>query len=192
MESEEGDATWVGSPLRVHRRCHSPMFDISNITTYKGLMIQGKGEDNCTLPVSTWIDVPSGTNNGHWIEEEGIEAIELVQALLSQGVEKNDIYLISPFRDVVTGLKDVFRKSKLIDVKKQIGTIHTVQGKEAKAVILVLGSDPNNNGARLWAASKPNLLNVAATRAKDRLYIIGNKNKWKDKQYFSDAVELLG
>jgi len=29
------------------------------------------------------------------------------------------------------------------------------------------------------------------TRAKERLYVIGNQAKWKDKQYFSDAVRLL-
>jgi len=191
LESEEGEDTWVGSPLRVHRRCHSPMFEISNVTTYKGLMVQGKGNDDCKLPSSNWIDVPAMTNSGHWVEEEGNVAIELVRQLQDQGVDKNDIYLISPFRDVVNGLKNIFKVNRLIDAKKRVGTIHTVQGKEAKVVILVLGSDPNNNGARLWAASKPNLLNVAATRAKDRLYIIGNKAKWKDKQYFSDAVRLL-
>lgn len=191
LESDEDNNIWVGSPLRVHRRCYSPMFDISNKTTYKGLMVQGKGVDNCSLEKSTWYDVCSSTANGHWIEEEGLQAIELIKNLLLQGVEKNDIYLISPFRDVVNGLKNIFRKNKLIDVNKRVGTIHTVQGKEAKVVVLVLGSSPENNGARLWAASKPNLLNVAATRAKDRLYIIGNKSKWKDKQYFKDAIDLL-
>lgn len=191
LESDEGGDIWVGSPLRVHRRCHSPMFDISNVTTYKGLMVQGKGEDTCYMSKSCWIDVHAMTNNGHWIPEEGLHAENLVRELISQGVERDDIYLISPFRDVVKGLKKIFGENKLIDVNKRVGTIHTVQGKEAKVVILILGSDPNNNGARLWAASKPNLLNVAATRAKDRLYIIGNKNKWKDKQYFSDAVRLL-
>jgi hypothetical protein len=191
LESNEGKNTWVGSPLRVHRRCHSPMFDIANITTYKGLMVQGKGNDNSLLPRSQWIDVPSMTNSGHWIEDEGNHATSLVSKLQQQGISKDDIYLISPFRDVVNGLKNIFNENKLIDTTKRVGTIHTVQGKEAKVVILVLGSDPNNDGARLWAAAKPNLLNVAATRAKDRLYIIGNKSKWKDKQYFKDAIQIL-
>jgi len=191
LESDEVDDIWVGSPLRVHRRCNSPMFDISNVTTYKGLMVQGKEENSSVLANSCWIDVPSLTNNGHWIAEEGIQAEELVRELIYQNVDKDDIYLISPFRDIVKGLKELFDKNKLIDVKKRVGTIHTVQGKEATVVILVLGSDPKNEGARAWAALKPNLLNVAVTRAKERLYVIGNQAKWKDKQYFSDAVRLL-
>ncbi len=191
LASNSGEPIWVGSPLRVHRRCHSPMFEISNETTYKGLMVQGKGEDTCTLGKSAWFDISSTTNNGHWIQEEGKKALELVTHLLQQDVAKDDIYLISPFKDVVKGLKEIFKKKGLIDETKRIGTIHTVQGKEAKVVIFVLGSDPNNNGARQWAASKPNLLNVAVTRAKERLYIIGNKQKWKDKRYFKKAVLLL-
>jgi len=191
LEADEGEPIWVGSPLRVHRRCCSPMFDISNKTTYKGLMIQGKKPDKGTLPISKWIDVISTTNENHWIKEEGTEAIRLVHDLCKkQNIEEDDIYIISPFRDVVKGLKVIFEKENLMQ-NKQIGTIHTVQGKEAKVIILVLGSDPENNGARQWASEKPNLLNVAVTRAKDRLYIIANKENWMDKQYFSDAIDLL-
>lgn len=191
LQSNAGDNMWVGSPLRVHRRCSSPMFEISNITTYKGLMVQGKEEDKCMLPASRWIDVLSVSHNGHWIPEEGAETEKLVKTLIKHGVGKDDIYLISPFRDVVKNLKELFVKNKLVDDKKRIGTIHTVQGKEAKVVILVLGSDPQNDGARIWASSKPNLLNVAATRAQRRFYIIGNKNRWGDKPYFRDAIKLL-
>lgn len=32
----------VGSPLLVHRRCASPMFEISNTIAYGGLMVQAK------------------------------------------------------------------------------------------------------------------------------------------------------
>lgn len=64
------------------------------------------------------------------------------------------------------------------------GTIHTAQGKQAEIVILVLGSDPQRDGARCWAASKPNLLNVTVSRAKRRLYVIGDRQAWGTQRHF--------
>jgi len=43
--------------------------------------------------------------------------------------------------------------------------VHTVQGREAEAVIFVLGAPASaQTGARGWAGGRPNLLNVAVTR----------------------------
>jgi superfamily I DNA and/or RNA helicase len=53
-------------------------------------------------------------------------------------------------------------------LKSHIGTVHTFQGKEAKGVILCLGLDETTKGAANWASQKPNLLNIAITRAKHR------------------------
>ena len=58
-----------------------------------------------------------------------------------------------------------------------VGTVHTFQGKEAPIVFLVLGADEKCTGAAKWAmgTENPNIMNVAATRAKEQFYIIGDK-----------------
>ena len=91
------------------------------------------------------------------------------------------LYLLSPFRSVATKLREKAKRYKL-DCRKA-GTIHTAQGKEADIVILVLGG--GSQRAKEWAAEKTNLLNVAVTRAKKRLYVIGNKSKWGSLPYFT-------
>ncbi len=105
-------------------------------------------------------------------------------------VDPKNIFMISPFRQVVMQLKAVGRRYQL-DVQNHVGTIHTTQGKESDVVFLVLGGNPINPGAKDWAAEKPNLLNVAASRAKRRLYIIGDKAEWRKRPYFSTATQLL-
>lgn len=64
-----------------------------------------------------------------------------------------------------------------------------MQGKEAKIIVFVLGGQ--SDGALSWASSKPNLLNVAASRAKEFIYIIGDKDRWNKLRYFNDAVKIL-
>ena len=77
--------------------------------------------------------------------------------------------------------------------RERIGTIHTVQGREAEAVIFVLGT-PNGDqtGARGWAGKEPNLLNVAVTRAKEAVYVIGNRSLWRSAGMFNDLSTVMG
>lgn len=67
-----------------------------------------------------------------------------------------------------------------------IHTIHTVQGREAEAVIFVLGApDPGQTGARGWARRGLNPLNVAVTRAKGALHVIGDRDLWRTAGVFA-------
>jgi superfamily I DNA and/or RNA helicase len=178
---------WVGSPLRVHRRCDQPMFDISNKVAYDGLMVFGTPPRQAiTLPPSSWIHVESTESEGHWIPAEG-QAVELlIDDLMRQGVSVDDIFLISPFRVVVRRLRQMASRFSV-----KAGTIHTVQGKESEVVILVLGGDPRRPGAKQWASARPNLLNVAASRAKRRLYVVGNQDAWEQYRYFGICAATL-
>ena len=56
---------------------------------------------------------------------------------------------------------------------------------------MVLGCDRRTAGAAQWAAPKPNLLNVALTRAKHRFFIIGDEDLWAGLPHFSDAGNEL-
>lgn len=179
---------WVGAPLTVHRRCDRPMFGLSNQIAYDGLMIdatdpalaQAFATRYPTLPPSKWIDVSSDASEGHWIPAEGDEVDRILVHLEKIGFDLSKVMAIAPFRDVAQRLGDRVRQHPGL----RAGTIHTAQGKEADIVILVLGSDPAKDGARAWAASKPNLLNVAVSRARRRLYVIGDRDAWKRQRYF--------
>jgi hypothetical protein len=188
-------SVWVGAPLTVHRRCDQPMFDLSNAIAYDGLMLDATDPALArsfagrypTLPQSKWIDVRSEASQGHWIPAEGVEVDRILTHLHGIGFDFSQVMAIAPFRDVARQLAERVRQHSGL----RAGTIHTAQGKEADIVILVLGSDPAREGARDWAASRPNLLNVAVSRAKRRLYVIGDRSAWMRHRYFDVLAECL-
>ena len=182
------DALWVGAPLRVHRRCDEPMFSISNAIAYDGLMVHGKRPTASPWPPSAWIDVARDTSEGNWVAAEGHALRTLLKQLIhNEEVAPQDVFLISPFRDVV---REIVAIGKQFGIKpERIGTVHTTQGKEAQVVILVVGG--GSAGARDWVASKPNLLNVAVSRAKTRLYVIGARRDLARRPYFDVLAEHL-
>jgi hypothetical protein len=189
MAGPKDKKRWGGLPLVVHRRCDKPMFDLANRIAYDGAMVYGTiapspaKETPARLPTG-WVHA-SGRSSGNWVDNEGKALDRLLALLDGNGVPLDSIAVITPFQDVRNQLKD------RLDTKIVRGTIHTMQGKEAAVIILVLGGSSENGGAREWAVSKPNLLNVAVTRAKRRLYVIGDRNDWKQRKLFCDVIELL-
>lgn len=189
MAGPSGKKTWVGLPLVVHRRCDKPMHELANRIAYDGVMVYGTRaprpdkETPASMPTG-WIHA-SGASQGNWVPAEGKALQELLALLRAGGVEAKDISVITPFTDVRNNLK------RIIGTKMVFGTIHTMQGKEAPVVIMVLGGNTVASGARNWAVSEPNLLNVAATRAKRRFYVIGDRSDWKNRALFCDVMDLL-
>ncbi|MFB2516001.1 AAA domain-containing protein [Lysinibacillus sp. OTC-L20] len=91
----------------------------------------------------------------------------------------NEIYVITPFRNVPNQIIKILDQIQFTQREEgrvtNVGTVHTFQGKEAKIVYLVLGADTKSKGAASWAVLDSNIMNVAATRAKEEFYIIGDK-----------------
>lgn len=110
-----------------------------------------------------------------------------------------NLFVISPFVSVSEGLKNYIRhyikteeksnpENKSLALMKEwlksrktksIGTIHTFQGEQADEVIFLLGCDSSSKSAANWIYR--NMVNVAASRAKYRLYIVGDMNLWREK-----------
>ena len=201
---------WLGCPLVVHRRCLDPMFSISNEVAYNNRMFKQSAEPRADvlllLKKSVWVDI-KGKENGdkdHFVPEQGDKGIDMVLNAFALQNGFPNIYIISPFKSVTNNMKSLLKKSLYnhcqeydkedIDnwIEKSCGTVHTFQGKEANEVILILGCDgESGEGAAQWAGKKPNILNVAVTRAKYRVAIIGESDLWRKVSNFDFVYKTL-
>lgn len=185
------------------------MFDISNKMSYDGIMIKQTPEPShkqvkCFYreTVNSWWYNVSGKEKekgNHFILEQGEKAVNFLELAYQKNGKPDrfnlNIYIITPFQTVAkemkTLVKTFFSDIDGIDqwVKTHIGTVHTFQGKEANEVVFVLGCDKTAIPAVQWV--KKNLVNVAVTRAKYRLYVIGDWEVWKNSPWLESVRQEI-
>lgn len=107
-------------------------------------------------------------------------AAEIVDALLDNGVDLEDIAVITPYRAQVREVKRALVNKGLIDEDSLddifVDTIERMQGQEKDYVIFTLAnSNPSEVEDRLEFFYSPNRLNVAITRAKTKCIVIANE-----------------
>lgn len=193
--------TSIGCPLRVHRRCANPMFSLSNEIAYHNKMILGRNPNSGSSIESAWYQVrgPASGAKRHWVIEQGKVALHLCETALKDihwqdGVPS--LFVISPFREVIGHFQLFAKHNMAVKLPHKwyndcIGTIHTFQGKEADVVILLLGLETSAGPAHKIVGNKPNLLNVALTRAKKSFLVVGDQSIWKDVSSFDTLADAL-
>ena len=174
------------------------MFSLSNDIAYGGLMrsVVPQPPPHPILSVSAWYQCKGDATHKQWVSEQAALLWQLVAQLLGHSKEE-DFFVISPFREVAARAREYLqrkcRENKIESffLQKRIGTVHTFQGKEADIVFLLLGCDEKTCAAADWAGKEPNLLNVAVTRAKRYIYVIGDMHIWHNRGYFSELEKRL-
>lgn len=123
-----------------------------------------------------WINVIGEqlSDNRNINQNEVEKCLDIAQELLNQ-YPNISIGVISPFKHQVEALKEYFG-----DIGKgriRVDTVHKFQGDECDVIIYSTVVTDNSPNGKIWwiDQGEPNLVNVAITRARSMVYVVGNK-----------------
>lgn len=120
------------------------------------------------------------------------EAIAIIEELQKIPADKS-VGIISPYRNQ-TLLIDKKIKELLPETNVSIGTVHKFQGQEKDIILLSLAVGKDSyKGSYDWIKDNRQLINVATTRPKEKLIVIGDQNSIENlsKGEESDIKDLI-
>ena len=129
----------------------------------------------------------------HQVNDEGMQAsdkeaefiVETIVGFLKKGVPSDEIAVLAPFRaQAATVRRGIRKREDISDEDKQnlvADTVDKMQGQEREVIIYSFtAGDPDYITEMADFLYKPNKLNVAFSRAKSKLVIVGNMERIKE------------
>ena len=175
--------------LRDHHRSHADIIEFSNDAFYEGRLRIATNYDRLRRPrldepAVRWVDVQGKTvrpgSGGAVNEAEAQAVVKEIERLISQGY-RGSIGVVSPFRAQANRIRDrVYGHdslaARIAHVDFLVDTVHKFQGDERDVMIFSpVVSSGVSDGALSFLRSNPNLFNVAITRARAALIVVGDK-----------------
>lgn len=184
-----------GIILREHHRSVEPIASFSDLLCNYGLIIKTPPRNSALGPNLIAYHVTGNYQNHTNLEE--IEATEaIINQLLKAGYKvdslenRNAIGVISPYRSQADALQSRLLSRWKNFANDSIGTVHTFQGGEKSVIILSMRQCRESDS--LWFINrKPNLLNVAVSRARELFILVGNLERLQAGGYTQMLVEYI-
>ena len=174
--------------LKDHHRSHADIISYSNKYFYDSSLRVATNYENLNIPKGEaairWIDIkgkvirPASGGSLNNIEAEKV--VDELERIVNTGYN-GSIGVVTPFRAQANRIRDlVFSKQELYDrlLNKEfiVDTVHKFQGDERDIMIFSsVVSDGISQGSSGFLARNGNLFNVALTRARASLIVIGDQ-----------------
>lgn len=153
--------------LSHHYRCHKKIIEFNNQKYYHGrLKIDSRTESDAPLEYRKIL--PSSTALRNTSPAEAEEIVNYV----SRHPEKK-IGIITPFTNQKECIREMLEYHKLQNVP--CGTVHAFQGDEKDVILFSLAvTDKTGEGTYSWLKNNKELINVATSRAREKLIILAD------------------
>ena len=139
-----------------------------------------------------WIDVQGKTNQtkSPSNKEEAIEIIKILKSFHKSKLKKISFGVVTLFRAQMDLIADMIKKTKELEkMDITVGTTHRFQGDEKDIIIFSPAISQGIKQTTLnWIHTTSQLLNVAITRARSVLIIVGDKKKCNEAGGFLKSL----
>ena len=166
--------------LREHYRCHPQIIEFCNQKFYNNqlvVMTEDHGEGDT---LSVFKTVPGNHQRGHLNQRE-ID-VTLQEALPKlKSIPSEEIGIIAPYRQQVNAIT-----AALPDRHIEVDTVHKYQGREKDAIIISTVDDQITD-----FSGDPYLLNVAISRAKNKLCLVTSGNEQTGNSNIQDLIAYI-
>lgn len=181
-----------GMMLVEHRRCENEIIAYCNHLAYNGLLRPMKSPKASLLfPPMLLIHVDGNSTKvgmDRFNDEEAraiAEWIKINSKVITEKYRKpieNVIGVITPFREQKKRLIRQLHQIGIDTNKMKIGTVHALQGAERNIILFSPVYGKGDTGTMFFDRdNKPNMLNVAVSRARDNFIVVGNKTIFNKK-----------
>ncbi|TDT46943.1 AAA domain-containing protein [Maribacter spongiicola] len=175
-----------GVILQEHRRCYNEIINYCNELAYNGLLIplKGRSGNDLLFPPMYCIHVESNSVTNNTSRQNYQEAEELVKWLLLNRNRIEGKYemkveeavgVITPFTGQKNVLRSLLKQNGINTSIMKLGTVHALQGAERPIILFSMVYGDGDSGTMFFDRdNKPNMLNVAVSRAKDNFIVFAN------------------
>ena len=210
MEKVSKRKSDVVSLLNIQYRMHEDIMRFSSQWFYHNQLqaapdVKNRGILDYDTPI-TWIDTTEMDFREEYLNETAgrinKEEAELLLRELENYIrkigyeriieERIDFGLISPYKAQVQYIRSLLKKNSFFRPYKKLITVNTVDGFQGqeKDVIFISLVRANDNG-HIGFLNDLRRMNVAITRARMKLVILGNSNTLKKHRFYRELIEYV-
>lgn len=173
--------------LSCHYRCDKKIIDFNNRKYYNSklnIMTKNKSKEPLVY-MEVQDSYPSGRNTS---SAEARAVVEFVK----KNKDKS-IGVITPFVNQKEYIEQTLKEYGMEDIT--CGTVHAFQGDEKDVILFSMAlTDQSHKGTYQWLKNNKELINVATSRAREQLVILGssrNMERLRDPEEKDDLYELV-
>ncbi|WP_316833116.1 AAA domain-containing protein [Pedobacter aquatilis] len=182
---KEKGITEKGVILVEHRRCYDEIINYCNVLAYNGQLIplKGKAKNDLLFPPMYCIHIEGNSTTSNTSRHNQNEVNAIVNWLIKNrlaiegkyGKIENAVGIITPFVGQKNSLRYALKNAGFnVDILK-LGTVHALQGAERPIILFSMVYGKGDSGTMFFDRdNKPNMLNVAVSRAKDNFIVFAN------------------